>query len=87
MMFDHRLELLDGLIQDEEICVALATTALENFSHKNSVVDWLSGSQIAALLRSVAEQLITFHGIEKIPSLCNLLRASLLSRKSQGLGE
>ena len=78
-----RLKLLEDVISNDSTCVALAVTALEKFSHKRTVLEWLSGQQVANLLSSSAEQAIQSE--ENLTTLWQLLRVALSSKSAAGL--
>ena len=76
------------MIQDEAVCCALILSGLEKFWTKDSVREWLCGPQVAKLLKSVAEQLVTLTSDEDTnSSLWNLIRAALVLTDKNPLGE
>ena len=83
--FFFRLKLLEEAITNDSTCVALATTALEKFAHKPTVLEWLRGQQVANLLSSSAEQAIQSEEI--LPALWQLLRVALGSKSPSNSGQ
>ena len=82
----RRLQLLEEIIHDQSTCLALATTALEKFSNKETVVEWLHGHQIQSLLATTTQQLSTFSH-EDPTAAWNLIRAAFNARNtSRGQG-
>ena len=82
----RRLQLLEEIIHDQSTCLALATTALEKFSNKETVLEWLHGHQIQSLLATTTQQLSTFSH-EDPTAAWNLIRAAFNARNtSRGQG-
>ena len=77
-----RLKLLEDVIENESTAVALATTALEKFAHKETVVEWLQCQQVANLLQSVSVQLVTSDCQHNEQELWNLIAAAFKANKS-----
>ena len=74
--------MLEEIIGDESTCVALATTALEKFTDKETVVEWLRGVQVKNLLSRAAHQLCDFNGEDTL-AFWSLVRAAFSVKKSR----
>lgn len=76
------MKLLEDVIENESTAVALSTTALEKFSQKETVIEWLQCEQVGNLLENVSLKLITTDCSENDQAFWNLIEAAFKTNKS-----
>jgi len=80
------LKLLEDVVQNESTAVALSTTALKKFSHKETVIGWLQCEQVGNLLKNTSLKLVTSDCNGSNQALWNLIEAAFKTKSSTDKG-